>query len=155
MKLQNSKLVLRQIDKKLRPAKALKDTMPAEGWIKTIRKTLNMTLRQLANKMSITAPSMMAIEKRESEYGITLKTLKTFADALDLTLVYGFIPKDGSLEKMVERKAREMAEKIVRRTSTSMKLEDQGNSEQRIKQAIEELTEEIKREMPNSLWDLL
>ena len=67
--------------------------------------------------------------------------------------VYAFVPKKDSLEQMVERKARENAQTIVKRTSTTMKLEDQENSEERIKQAIEELTAQIKREMPRSLWD--
>jgi hypothetical protein len=34
-----------------------------------------------------------------------------------------------------------------------MKLENQENSEEYIRSAIEELTDEIKREMPRSLWD--
>jgi hypothetical protein len=46
-----------------------------------------------------------------------------------------------------------MAEKIVKRTSVTMQLEDQGNSPKRIKKAIDELTEELKREIPKSLWD--
>jgi len=153
MKLQNSKLVLRQLDKKLQVAQPLKDMMPPNGWISLIRKTLNMSLRQLGNRMSITPQSIRDIEKREGEGTLTLKTLKDAAEALDMTLVYGFIPKDGSLENMIERRAREMAEKIVKRTSTTMKLEDQENSTKRIKQAIEEMTDELKKEMPKSLWD--
>jgi predicted DNA-binding mobile mystery protein A len=153
MKLQNSKIVLYQLDEKLQKAHVLKDTMPAEGWIAAVRKTLNMSLRQMANKMSISLQSVKAMETREAQGTLTLKTLKDAAEALDMTFVYGFIPKDGSLEKMIERKAREMAENIVRRTSTTMKLEGQENSPARIDQSIEELTEEIKREMPKSLWD--
>jgi hypothetical protein len=34
-----------------------------------------------------------------------------------------------------------------------MKLEDQENSEERIKQAILEMAEDIKREIPTQLWD--
>jgi hypothetical protein len=75
------------------------------------------------------------------------------AEALDMKLVYGFIPKDNSLEQMIEGKAKKLATSIVNRTSTTMKLEDQGNSEQRLKEAIKELTEEIKRNIPKSLWD--
>lgn len=70
-----------------------------------------------------------------------------------MKLVYGFIPKDGSLEKMVEQQAAELAKKIVLRTSTTMKLEDQENSSQRIKEAIADMTDELKRAMPKSLWD--
>jgi predicted DNA-binding mobile mystery protein A len=153
MKLQNSKLILRQLDKKLMTFQPLQDAMPTTGWVSVIRKTLNMSLRQLGDRMSITPQSIRDIEKREAEGRISLKALREAAEALDMTLVYGFIPKDGSLEKMIDRKVYEKAQKIVNRTSTTMKLEDQGNSEERIKQAIAELAEEIKREMPKNLWD--
>ncbi|MBS1606922.1 MAG: mobile mystery protein A [Bacteroidetes bacterium] len=153
MKLQNSKLILRQLDKKLMAFQPLQDAMPAIGWVSLIRKTLNMSLRQLGDRLSITPQSMRDIEKREKQGTISLKALREAAEALDMTLVYGFIPKDGSLEKMIERKAYEKAQTIVSRTSTTMKLEDQGNSKERINQAVAELAEEIKREMPKNLWD--
>jgi hypothetical protein len=72
---------------------------------------------------------------------------------LDMKLVYGFVPTNGSLEKIIQEKARERAREIVMRTSTTMKLEDQENSQERIKQAIEDLADELQREIPKSLWD--
>ncbi|HEX3933739.1 MAG TPA: mobile mystery protein A [Puia sp.] len=153
MKIQNSKLVIQQLDKKFQALSTLQEIMPAKGWISVIRKTLNMSLRQLGNKMSITPQSVRDLEKREEEKTVTLKALTEAAEALDMTLVYGFIPKDGSLEKFIERKAYEKAQEIVRRTSTTMKLEDQENSKVRLEQAVAEMAEEIKREMPKTLWD--
>jgi predicted DNA-binding mobile mystery protein A len=154
MKSQNSLLVIRQLDKKLSAIRSLqKIQCPANGWINLIRKTLRISLRQLGQKLSITPQSARDIEVREKEGAITLKVMNEVAEALDMTFVYGFIPKDGSLEKMVERKARKLATNIVNRTSTTMKLEDQGNSQDRLKEAIMELTEEIKRDIPKSLWD--
>ena len=154
MKSQNTLLVIRQLDKKLIALRALQEIQPpASGWVNLLRKTLKISLRQLGDKLSITPQSARAIEIREKEGSITLKAMTEFADALDMKLVYGFIPKDGSLEKMIERKARKLATSIVNRTSTTMKLEDQGNTEERLKQAITELTEEIKRDIPKNLWD--
>jgi predicted DNA-binding mobile mystery protein A len=154
MKLQNNKLIIRQLDRKLQPVQPLKTLVqPSEGWIKLIRKTLNMSLRQLGNKLSITPPSVRDIELREQEGTVTLKTLREAADALDMKLVYAFVPKDTSLEKMIERKAHDMAVGIVQRTSLTMKLEDQENSQERLQQAVNELTEQLQRELPKSLWD--
>lgn len=34
-----------------------------------------------------------------------------------------------------------------------MRLEDQENSKSRLEEALAELTNDIKREMPKSLWD--
>lgn len=101
----------------------------------------------------MTPQGIKDIERRESTGTITLKALEEAGDALGMRLVYGFVPKNGSLEEMIEQKAREVAEKIVKRTSTTMKLEDQENSKERLKQAIDELTAELKKEMPKSLWD--
>ena len=39
------------------------------------------------------------------------------------------------------------------RTSHTMKLEDQENSEERIKKAIKDRAEKIKNELPKYLWD--
>lgn len=153
MKKQSKKLVINQLDKKLLTLTALSAIKPADGWIVVIRKTLNMSLQQLGNRMSITPQSVRDLERREKEKAVTIKALSEAAEALDMILVYGFIPKDGTLEKLIERKANERAREIVGRTSTTMKLEDQENTRTRLEEAVGELAEEIKREMPKSLWD--
>jgi hypothetical protein len=70
-----------------------------------------------------------------------------------MQLVYGFVPNDGSLEALIDRKAEELATQIVMRTNNSMKLEDQENSKQRIEKAILERAFAIKTEMPKTLWE--
>ena len=133
--------------------KATSITPPATGWLKAVRVSLGMSLQQLAHKLSITKQSVQEIEKREKEGNITLKTLKDAANALDMQLVYGLVPKDSTLDALIERKAKELAIQIVSRTSNTMKLEDQENSKERIKKAIEERTTLLKNEMPKMLWD--
>jgi len=154
MNIHNKILIVIQLDKKMRPLRSFqKMPVPPKGWVHLIRKTLNMSLRQLGARLQMTPQGMKDIERREMEGTITLKALKEVGNTLDMQLVYGFIPKSDSLEKMIERKALDMANKIVKRTSTILKLEDQENSEEGIKQAIIEMTEELKREIPKSLWD--
>ncbi len=126
---------------------------PPTGWVNAIRTALGMTTQQLANRLSIVKSSLHALEKREAEGGITLRSLREAADALDMKLVYGLVPKDGSLENLIERKAEELATAIVMRTSQNMGLEDQQNSKARIKKAIAERAEQLKYEMPKALWD--
>ncbi|CAN5552946.1 mobile mystery protein A [soil metagenome] len=147
-------LQIQQLDSKLLAYSNLqKVAMPPVGWIKAIRTALGMSMLQLGNRLSITKQSVQDIEKREQEGSITLKALKETAKALDMRLVYGFIPNDGSLEVLIDRKAKELATQIVLRTSNTMKLEDQENSKQRIEKAIAERAVTIKNEMPKSLWD--
>ena len=152
--MNKNKLLLEQLDTKIKSfSSAALITPPPTGWIKAVRISFGMTLKQLANKLSITKQSVQDLEKREKEGAITLKTLKDVANALDMKLVYGFVPKDGTLDNLLDRKARELAVSIVSKTSNTMKLEDQGNSQKRLKKAIEDRTTIIKNEMPKMLWD--
>ena len=124
-----------------------------KGWVNTVRTTLGMSLEQLGKKLSLTRQSVLALEKREADGTITLNSLKEAALALDMELVYGFVPIDGTLHDHIDRKATRLASNIVHRTSQTMKLEDQQISSNRIQQAIQERKEEIIREMPKALWD--
>ena len=127
--------------------------IPPTGWIKAIRTALGMSMQQLGRKLSITKQSIQDIEKREKEGAITIKALSELGKALDMRLVYGFVPNDGSLDALIEKKAAQLATTIVLRTSNTMKLKDQENSRQRIAKAIQEKTAELKNEMPKILWD--
>lgn len=112
-----------------------------------------MSLQQLGKKLSITRQSVQEMEQREQDETITLKSLKEVAKAMDMQLVYAFVPVDGTLEDLIERKATALARQIVMRTSNSMKLEDQQNSTERLEKAIQERANAIKNEMPKILWD--
>lgn len=152
--MQKNKLQIQQLDAKIQRLSGLKEIqMPAGGWIKAIRTAIGMSLVQMGKRLNITKQSVLEIEQREKDSSITLKTLIEVASALDMQLVYGFIPNDGSLEAMIEKKAKELATRIVKRTSHSMMLEDQANSQRRLQQAIQERTEELKKELPKILWD--
>lgn len=146
------KLQIEQLDHKISVYVNLPE-LPANGWIHGIRTALRMSFRQLGNRLGITAQSAQEIEVRERNGNISLKSLREVATALDMRLVYGFVPRDGSFEKMLEKRALFVARKIVMRTDNTMKLEDQGVSEERLEKAVLELADEIKRVMPRYLWD--
>ncbi|MGK2863990.1 MAG: mobile mystery protein A [Chitinophagaceae bacterium] len=153
-KHKHNKLIVEQLDKKIEAFKDLQAiSIPSGSWIQAIRTALKMSLRQLGSRLSITPQSVKEIEQREKDGSITLKNLREAGKALNMDLVYGFIPKENSVEKMIEKRALDMAREIVNRTSHSMLLEDQQNSGERIEKAIKERAEEIKNEMPGWLWD--
>jgi len=152
--MKKQKLILDQVDKRIQKIILLDSlVIPHEGWIYSIRNALGMSLRQLGKRLNITAQSAKEIEEREKNGTVSLAVLRQVGTALDMKLVYGFIPQAGSLEKMIENRALEIAENIIGRTSTSMMLEDQGNTEARLRKAIHEKTAELKQEMPRYLWD--
>jgi predicted DNA-binding mobile mystery protein A len=152
--MEKQKLILEQIDRKIVLLKKIEDLIiPASGWVYAIRTALGMSLRQTGNKMGITPQSVKEIEEREKHGTVSLNVLKQFGKSLDLKLVYGFIPEQETLSKMIEKRALYLANEIVSRASVSMKLEDQENNPARIKKAIIEKAIEIKLEMPKYLWD--
>ena len=118
-----------------------------------IRSAIGMSMQQLGNKLNVSKQGVMDIEKREKDGSITIKSLREIARALDMQLVYGFVPNDGSLDALIEKRATELATQIVMRTANTMKLEDQANSKKRIEAAIKERATAIQSEMPKFLWD--
>ena len=143
-----------QLNNKMLSFASLKQVaIPPTGWIKAIRSALGMTLQQLGNRLNISKQGVLDIENREKEGAITLKALREVAKAMDMQLVYGFVPNDGSLDGLIERRAREVAIQIVQRTAHTMQLEEQANSAQILEAAIQEKAEEIKWEVPKFLWD--
>ena len=152
--MRNNKLQFQQLNEKLAQLTVLQHVnVPPIGWIKAIRNGIGMSMEQLGKKLSITKQGVMDIEKREKEGAVTIKSMQELAKALDLKFVYGFVPNAGSLDQMIENRALEIATKIVERTSTTMKLEDQANSKERIENAIKERASEIINKTPKILWD--
>lgn len=148
------KLLIEQLDQKLANFKdAGMVLVPQKGWVNTIRTTLNMTRDQLGTKLNLTKGAIQKIEEREATGQITINKLKDVGNALNMKFIYGFIPKDGTIESLVNLKAEKLARKIVLRTNQNMKLEDQGIGDEKINKTIKELAGEIKREMKKSLWD--
>ncbi len=155
MKTDKQKLMIEQLDKRFKLIKSISNTlsMPSNGWINTLRKTLNISLKQLGKKLNVSSQNINQFEQREMDGSISIKKLKDVAEAINMNFVYAFIPKEDSLELMIEKRAYQIAEEIVLRTSQSMKLEEQENSQERIQKAIRDRAEKIKNEMPKYLWD--
>ncbi|PQJ82921.1 mobile mystery protein A [Polaribacter glomeratus] len=148
------KLLIEQLDQKLVEFKSAGMVLvPQKGWIHTIRTTFNMTREQLGTKLNVTKGAVQKIEEREATGQITVHKLRDVGKALDMQFVYGYVPKNGSIEDLINLKAEKLARKIVLRTNQNMKLEDQGIGDYKINDLITDLANEIKREMRKSLWD--
>jgi predicted DNA-binding mobile mystery protein A len=148
------KLLIEQLDQKLIPfLETRKILVPERGWVNTIRTTLNMTMAQLGTKLNMTRQGVKRIEESEANGTITLNSLKGVANVMDLKFVYALVPKNGTIDDLIEIKADKLAQKIVLRTNQNMKLEDQGIGDDKISKTIKDLANEIKRELRRSLWD--
>lgn len=152
--MESKVLQIQQLDQRISDYSGLeKVAPPVEGWIKTIRTALGMSMQQLGKRLSVTKQSVKALEAREQQGTLTINALRDAANALDMHLVYGFVPNDGSLEELIERRAMELARQIVLRTDNTMRLEDQENTRSRIEKSIKERAAMIRNEMPRVLWD--
>ena len=154
MNKEQRRLRIAQLDKKIAHFSHLKNTpAPGRGWIHAIRTALGMSLKQLGNKLDMTPQGVRDIERREEEGALTLQRFREVATAMDMQFVYGLIPKEHSLEKMIEKRAFDMAKDIVLTTSHTMHLEDQGVDKKALEDAIQERAKKIKSNLPKKLWD--
>jgi len=148
------KLLVEQLDRKIQPLLGSEMVIiPDNGWVNTIRTTINMTLAQLGVRLNMTKQGAKRIEESEAAGTITIKSLKEVGKALEMKFVYGFVPFDGSIDTLLDRKSRILAEKIILRTNHNMMLEDQSIEKEKLSAAIDDLSKNIKFELKKTIWD--
>ena len=125
---------------------------PPRGWIKAIREALGMTTAQLAKRLGVSQPRVLAIEKAEVSGSIKMESVERAARALDCRLVYALVPRK-PLESLVEDRARELAKKRLRATSHSMALEDQRVDETDEQEHLERLVQKLLNQPGSALWE--
>lgn len=127
---------------------------PPHGWIKAIREAVGMTTAQLGERMGLSQPRAVQIEKSEKDRNITLAALERAAQALGCQLVYALVPHE-SLETQVENRARILAQKQLRSISHNMALEDQNVSDEDEQAQLELMTKALVNASGSKLWDEL
>ena len=124
---------------------------PSGGWIRAVRVSLGMSVRQMAERMGITQQSATRLEKNEADDVIKLKSLRKAAEALDCRLVYAIVPNEGSLWDIVRKRALRKARDIVDPVDHSMMLEAQGVVDRQEK--IRQIADDLARNLGTKLWD--
>ncbi len=153
MKAKHKKLVREQLDETLKRFGPIKTLVPpTKGWIRAIRDALAMTGEQLAGRLNTNKQRIARIEQDEILGKLTIKTLRSVAQAMDCIFVYGVVPRK-SLEQTVRNQAGLVAKKRIVRTNQTMRLEKQELSEKEKEKVLKALIEDILNEMPKSLWD--
>lgn len=151
--MKETRLARKQLDKTLQPFRVLGETgSPRRGWVCAVRKALGMSARQLGARLGVTQQRVAQIEKQEMTGGLTIKALRKVAEGLDCRFVYGFVP-NGSLEEIVTRQARRVAERRLARAAQTMSLEDQGLSKEGNDEILAEMVEELTANPPADLWN--
>ena len=117
--------------------KAILETLqrPSRGWVRAIREALGMTTVQLAQRIGVTQPAVVLLERSEALGRIRLDTLQRAADALNCRLVYALIPNQ-PLETLVESRRQEIAAHQFAAVRHSMALEDQSVTDPEVQQRL-------------------
>ncbi|GAB57021.1 transcriptional regulator, XRE family [Glaciecola punicea ACAM 611] len=134
-------------------ASALKKlpTTPTEGWIRSIRKALDMSGAQLASKLNLSRNRISVLERREVDGDITIKQLTEIAHQLGCDLTYALVPKK-DINQALEERAEQLAKMRLATNSQNMLLESQSLTPQKKAFLIEELKKEFLQAGGRALW---
>ncbi len=153
MKPSHKRLIQEQLDMTLERLACMRDAqLPGKGLLRAVRAARGMSGKQFARRLSVSAPWVSALEKKELTGSVTIKTMSQAAEALDCVFVYAVVPRK-SLADCVRRRAEIVAEKKLGRVSHTMLLEAQQLSQTELRNAFEAEVEILIREMPKELWD--
>ena len=125
---------------------------PNEGWLRTVRKALQMSGAQLARRLGVTRPLVAQFEKAELTGGITLKKMQEMAEAMDCRFVYVVVPTT-TIQEAIAAQAMKRAKAYVSATSKHMALEGQALNSKQLSFEMQRLAVEMTTSPPRDLWD--
>lgn len=141
-----------QLDKTFAQLSRLKTLQPpVKGYLRSIREALGMSGKILGERLDVSQPRIVQLEKDELSGALTLKTMRQAAEAMDCVFVYAVVPRI-SLEETLRQQARIVAAKRLSRTSHTMLLEDQMVSNDEQQKMFKDKVEDLIRNIPNNFW---
>ena len=137
--MDNKKILRRSYQKKFDLFRKAIIARPQQGWLKTIREFLGMTTTQLAKRLEISQPRIVAMEKNERN--VKISTMERIADVLNCDFSYAFVPRE-NIDDIIYNQAKKKAQKILDKVNKNMGLENQlVKTDDLLKDIIEELLE--------------
>ena len=135
--MDNKKILRRSYQKKFDLFRKAMIARPQQGWLKTIREFLGMTTTQLAKRLEISQPRIVAMEKNERN--VKFSTMERIEDTLNCDFSYAFVPRE-NIDDIIYNQAKKKAQKILNKVNKNMGLENQlVKSDDLLKDIIEEL----------------
>lgn len=143
---------LKALDARLAVPAGWQDARPQKGWLRAIRDALGMTMEQYAERLGVSQPRIVALEKSEVDETASIATLRRAAEALGCRFVYAVVPNQ-SLEQVLREQAIRTADQQIGRTNHTMRLEAQGVDDADLQKARERLVDDLMRTGSRRLWD--
>ncbi|HEY2661802.1 MAG TPA: mobile mystery protein A [Caulobacteraceae bacterium] len=142
----------RALDLRLTTARSLSFARPPKGWLRAVRDALGMTTKQLALRLGVSQPRIIALEKGEVDDTLTVASLRRAAEALGCTLVYAIVP-DRPLVDTLRQRAEQRADEQLNRMNHTMRLENQALTDADQRRQREILIDQLLRGNLHRLWD--
>ncbi len=92
-------------------------------------------------------------ERNERDGAITINQMHKLADAMGGRFVYAIVPESGRVKDIIRAQARRKAEARIMRAGAHMALEKQSLTSAQTVHHIEDLAEELIRDMPLDFWE--
>lgn len=127
-------------------------TLPQEGWIRTVRKALGMSVFQLARSLGRTRASVSNIERAELSGSVSIKNMQQMAEAMNCRFVYAIIP-EVSIEDLIQKRAKEKAVIIVAEANSHMALEAQTLDKETIEFEVNRIQNSFINDLSADLWN--
>ena len=135
--MDNKKILRRSYQKKFDLFRKAIIARPQQGWLKTIREFFGMTTTQLAKRLEISQPRIVAMEKNERN--VKISTMEKIADVLNCDFSYAFVPRE-NIDNIIFNQAKKKAKKILDKVNKNMGLENQlAKTDELLNDIIEEL----------------
>ena len=147
----NRRLRRAQLDRFFTQLKTLNLRTPKKGWIKEVRESLGMSMKDLADRLGTIKQRIERIEKDEVASKVSLETMKKTAEAMNCDFIYFVVPKN-SLEETLKDQGLKAAQKILKQVGKTMALEAQSTSSHSQKQLVENLAQEMLLKEDRKIW---
>lgn len=146
-------LIIEQLTETLDKFNSIKNIpVPKSGWIRAIRKSLGMTITQLAKRLKVSTERISYLEKNEASGSVTINSMRKVANQLDCIFVYGIVPRE-NLKQIITKRAESVAKKIINNSSHTMILEKQNLPENEEKNMYNSKVKELINSLPKYLWE--
>ena len=142
----------RALDIRLTPLRGGSVDRPPRGWLRAIRDALGLTTKQLARRLGVSQPRIVALERGEIEETVTLASLRRAADALDCRLIYALVP-DRPLVDTLRERVEKVADAHMARLNHTMRLENQALASDDQRRQRDNLVDALLRGGARRLWD--
>jgi predicted DNA-binding mobile mystery protein A len=130
----------------------LRALAPKEGWLRTSRKALAMTLEQVAARTGTSRASVAQMEKAELSGAVTLKAMRRMAAAMGCEFVYAVVPPAPVLDVLTVQ-AQKQARVELARAAEQLSLDGQVLTAEQIEKEMERLVQEKLVNLSPRLWD--